>query len=119
VLAMPRRAAFQTSAQAVYDVPQKRFFWACVEVLIQFQENPLRQDFGFKLWGYYTDPDGRLVDKKGAPRIAPVALTGTLGDPKSGTMFGGMAFNPSDCSCFLSYWTYGEKSAAAWGLIYK
>ncbi len=119
VLAMPRRAAFQTSADAVYNASEKRFFWACAEVLVQFQENPLRQYFGFKLWGYYTDQDGRLVDKKGTPKIAPVALTGTISDPKSGTMFGGMEFNPSDRSYFLSYWTYGEKSAAAWGLIYK
>jgi len=122
VKTMPHRAALQAFGSVCYNPVEKRFFWVVQEYADYYSPNPYRSEYKGKLWAYYMDTNGRLLNKNGRPAIAPIPLTNTVSDPGLGSRLWGLVLNPYHNSYWTGYWRYSTQGPAcydAWGLIYK
>jgi hypothetical protein len=121
VRTVPKREPFQLPGTVLYNPVEKRFFWACAEYKITYQEKPERWFYGGKIWGFYLDSDGHFEDKKGVDTLSPIPLTYTFLDPTKGMLFDRLAVNSSDGSAFAAYELFRQavETDEYWGLIYR
>ena len=118
---IPKRRSFQTAPRIVYLASEKRYFLVCPEYEDIGSLDPMRCYFGGKLWGFYLDSRGNLVNKAGSSGAVPVPLTATFTDPKVGMILMSLAGPAQDGSLFVAYVLaqVSGQTAEAWGLIYK
>jgi hypothetical protein len=99
--ALPQKTAFQRMGQAIPNSEEGRFFFVAPEY--QVLDHGQTFHYGMKLWGFYIDYQGHIVDKNGKIRTVSYPLTAPILDHYQIGSAGNSGFSPEDNSYFISY----------------
>ncbi len=119
--AVPKKDTFQLEGEAVYNPVDKRFFWACPEYKVLFQEDPYLDHYRGKIWGFYLDADGNFENKQGEDKFSAIPLTPVFPDTAQEMHLEQLAVSSRDGSVLAAYRLANHHSVTSecWGFIYK